>query len=81
LVVDGDAVLSLAVSLERFEAVSRQGCKVSEGDRGLQTIQLQTRGTFDAREGFDAFARREVSGPLVPVAADYGSESHKICVT
>jgi hypothetical protein len=74
LVVDADAVLSLAVSFERFETVPRQCGKVFERGRCLETIQFQSRSAFDTGEGFDPFAQREVSGPLVPVTADHASE-------
>jgi len=71
LVIYADAVLPFSVSLQCFEVIARQDAQISQSDGRFQTVQLKTRRPFDAREGFDPFALREISGPLVAVAKDH----------
>ena len=71
LIVNADAVLAFAVSSQRLEMIARQGGQVLQRNGGLQTIQLEARGAFDAEERFDSLALSEVPGPLVPIADDH----------
>ena len=50
LIIDTDAVLTLAISQQRFKTIAGQGRKVSQRRGRLQTVELQTRGVFKARE-------------------------------
>ena len=43
LVVDPDAVLTCPRASERFEMIRGRGCKISQGDRAVQDLQLALR--------------------------------------
>ena len=71
LVVDADAMLALAVSLQSFQAIAGQRRKIPQDHSSLQTIQFQPRSPFNARKRLHALACGKVSGPLVPIARDH----------
>src|SRR5258708_28555452 len=50
LVIDTNAELSPAVSLQSLKAVARQHSKIPKCDGSLKTIQLHAGRAFDARE-------------------------------
>src|SRR5258708_16789829 len=50
LVIDTNAELSPAVSLQSLKAVARQHSKIPKCDGSLKTIQLHSGRPFDARE-------------------------------
>jgi hypothetical protein len=71
LIVDADAVLAFAISGQRLKTVAGQGGQILQRNGGLQAVQLEACGAFDAGERFDSLALSEVPGPLVPVADDH----------
>src|SRR5713226_2136684 len=71
LIVNANAVLALAITAQSFEAIAGQSGQVSKRGGGLETIELQARGTLEARKSLDAFAGGEVSGPTVPIADNH----------
>jgi len=71
LIVDADAVLAFAISGQRLKTVAGQGGQILQRNGGLQAIQLEARGAFDAGKRFDSIALGEVPGPLVSVADDH----------
>jgi hypothetical protein len=73
LIIDANAVLSLPVSSQRFKTVTGQYGKVFKHDGRLQSVQLQTGGTFDSRECLYPLTGGEDPGSLVPVTQDHDS--------
>src|SRR5262245_51104102 len=71
LIVDADAVLAFAISGQRLKTVTGQSSQVLHRGGGLQTVQLEARGTLDSGKRFDSLAARKVPGPPVPVADDH----------
>jgi len=71
LIIDADAVLSFSVSLQDLKTVAGQHGKIPQSNSRFQAVQLQTRGTLDARESFDPLAQREIPGPLIAVTEDH----------
>jgi hypothetical protein len=53
LIIDANAVLSLAVAMERFEAIAGRRAKVTELRRGIQLAQLSLRDSLDATPPLD----------------------------
>jgi len=70
LIVDADAVLAFAISGQRLKTVAGQSGQVLNRNGGLQTVQLEARGTFYARKRLDPFPGREVPCALIAIA-DY----------
>ena len=56
LVVDADAVLALAITLERFEAVAWQRGKILKSDSRIQAVDLQPCRPGDAGKSLDHFS-------------------------
>jgi hypothetical protein len=50
VIVDPDAVLALAIALQRLESVSRQYGKVLKYMGRLDAIELEAGGPFNSRE-------------------------------
>ncbi|MGB9431392.1 MAG: hypothetical protein WBQ89_04050 [Candidatus Acidiferrum sp.] len=76
MIIDANAVLTLAVANQSFKTIAGQCSKVSERCGRLQTVKLQARGTFESRECLDPFPKGEVFGPPIPVA-----KNHQLKVT
>ena len=72
LIVNADALLALAISDQRFEAVAWQCGEIAQRCDRLHSIELETRRPFKARKRLYVFSGSEVSGPVVPIA-DYQS--------
>src|SRR5262245_5940530 len=71
LIVDANAVLPFAISSQSFKPIAWQGSQVLQRNGGLQTIQFEARGAFEAVERFDSLALSKVPGSLIPVADDH----------
>jgi len=67
-VVDPNAVLTLTISLQRFEPVAGQRGKVLQRSGRFQTVELQPGLALDTREVLDPLTSSERSGPLALVA-------------
>src|SRR5258708_17263362 len=74
LIVNANAVLSLAVTKHRFKTVAGQCSKVSKRCGRLQTVQLQPRGAFKPGESLDELPSGKVPRPLVPIARDHSKK-------
>jgi hypothetical protein len=74
LIVDANAVLAFSISSQHFKTVAGQHGEISQLNGRFQTIQLQARSTFDARERLHAFASRKIRCPLVPIADNHRLE-------
>lgn len=59
LIVDADAALAGAVTLQRFETIARRHPEIVEPRRDLQLSQLTPRNVRDIPEPFDPLTRRE----------------------
>jgi hypothetical protein len=81
LVINTDAVLSLAISSQRFETIAGQEDKVSEGRSRFQPVEFQARRAFDSRKSFYPFPSGEVSGALISVADNHSLAYTPLCVT
>jgi hypothetical protein len=73
LIVNPDAVLPLAIAMQRFKSVARKGSEIPERSGCLEAIQLETGGSLETGECLDAFTGRESAGALVPVTDDHRS--------
>lgn len=71
LVVDADAVLALAVAGQCFEAIARQGGKVSKRRGCLQPVQPEATGPFKSAKRFDSPPGSEGLSSLVAVADNH----------
>jgi hypothetical protein len=67
LIVDADAVLPLAIALQRFEPVSRQRRQILKDVRGFEAIELEPSRPLDCRE------RLRVCRPRIQPSAYRGS--------
>jgi len=57
LLIDADAVLSLAVALERLELIARRYCQITEGCRCIEILELLARPLLNLSvEPFDEVA-------------------------
>jgi hypothetical protein len=56
LVVDSNAVLSLPITFQRLQAISRRGSQVTEFNGRIQLAQLPKRHSLKASEASDRFA-------------------------
>jgi hypothetical protein len=65
LIINANAVLALPVLSQRFQTIGGQYGKVCRHDGRLQSVQLQTGGTFDSKERLNPFTGGEVPGSLV----------------
>ena len=74
LLVDPNAVLTLAITFKRFQTVARQ-IQVSERSRGVKLVKLHLRLTLEPREGLDSFASSELAGTLVAIGHDHGDKN------
>ena len=81
LVVDAKTILTFAVTLECFEAVSGQCCQICQRYSRLKTVELQARRALNSGKGFDPFPGRKILGPLIPIAGDHSSAYATLCVT
>src|SRR5437870_7400956 len=63
LIINANAVLPFSIASKCFETITRQCRKIPEHACCLQTVQLQTRGTFDTRKCFYALACGEMFSP------------------
>jgi len=73
LIVDPDAVLPLAIALQRFKSVARKSSEIPERSGCLEAIQLETGGSLETGECLDTFTGCEAPGALVPVTDDHRS--------
>jgi hypothetical protein len=64
LIVNADAVLALAVAMQRLKTIAGQCGQVSQRRGCLKTVELQPRGPVKTRERLDPFSSGEVLGPL-----------------
>jgi hypothetical protein len=72
LIVNADAVLSLAVAYQRLKTVPGQRGEISERRSSVHTIKFQARGPFKSRECLNPCSGGEFSSPpLVAVADDH----------
>src|SRR6267378_3732528 len=71
LIVDADAVLPLAIALQRFEPVARQRREIMKDVRSFKAIELEPSRSLDARECFHPLAGREIRRSLIAVADDH----------
>lgn len=71
LIVDADAVLSLAVSLERFEAISWDCRKIAETGGYVQFPELSLRRPLERVEFRHTLSVRKSLGILVAKALDH----------
>jgi hypothetical protein len=71
LVVDADAVLPGAVTLQGFEAVARQGTQIAQAYRGGQDFEPFVCLTVNARERWHSLASGELGRSLIPEACDH----------
>jgi antitoxin ParD1/3/4 len=62
LIVNPDAVVTLAVAYQRFKTVTRQCGKVPQRRSRFHTVKLQARGSFKSRECLDPSPSGEFSG-------------------
>src|SRR3989304_898334 len=81
LLVDADAVLTLAVPFQRFETVAAERGEVLQRQGRLETVEPQLRSALDAGEGLDPLPCGELPGALVPIADDHCQEWRTVCVT
>src|SRR6516164_3424334 len=72
-VIDANAVLTLAVSLQCLQTVAGQRGQVAQGNRGIQLVQLKKGGALNSGESLDALTGGELSSSLVPIADDHES--------
>src|SRR5262245_41413155 len=71
LVIDANAVLALAVTLQGFEPVTGQRTKIFDFDSCFQAVELQPGSALNSRERFDSLTGGKIFGPLVPVADNH----------
>jgi len=71
LVVDADAVLSLAVAVERLKAIARWGSQVTQRNSGIQLAELPERHRLDGAKARDPFSLVEALRVLRPEALDH----------
>src|ERR1035438_6705755 len=81
LIVNPNAVSSLAIAFQRLQAVPRQLREVLAASRRFQSIQLQPRRALDSAKRLDALSGGEIPCPLVAIAENHPSVSSKLCVT
>ena len=74
LLVDPNAVLTLAITFKRFQTVARQ-IQVWERSRGVKLVKLHLRLTLEPREDLDSFASGELAGTLVAIGHDHGDKN------
>jgi hypothetical protein len=60
LIIDTNAVSTLAVAFEGFETVSRNSLQIGERYRGVQSQQPCQRGLLDTAEAFHEYSREDV---------------------
>ena len=65
LIVDADAVLSLAVAFESFEPIAWQCGQVLQRSCGVQPVEFKLRRPFEPGECLDPFAGDKGSDALV----------------
>lgn len=70
-VVDSNAVLASAVTLERFETIAGQGSQVLKGYRCFKSVELEPCGFFDARKSPDPYSGGEICSTFVAIADDH----------
>ena len=75
LIINANAVLPFSIASKCFETITRQCRKIPEHACCLQTVQLQTRGTFDTRKCFYALGCGEMFSPLVVITNDHIDDS------
>lgn len=78
LVVDANAVLSLATANQRLKTIAGQGGQVAKRRGGFEAVELQPSGTLKPGKSFDPLSGSEVSRPLVAVADDHSAKLSRI---
>src|SRR5579864_7015175 len=74
LIVNPDAVLSFAVSLQSFKAITWQNGKVRQRHGCFESVELEPGGAFDAGKRFNMPTGREIPRSLIPVTEDHIEE-------
>jgi hypothetical protein len=71
LIVDADAVLSLAIASKALQSISRQGRKRSQVRRGVKHVQFSKRLPFKSLESPHPFPVEKALGIAAPEGANH----------